>query len=103
MFLQYRHRRIVQRKTFCWFYNWFHLTNNDYPRIFNSKGYKITYIKITRLVTVTKLPDDRVIYYMIPKGLAVQPQETERLSVLDECIRKGMKEAVHVHILYERD
>ena len=92
-------------KTFCWFHNWFHLTNNDYPRIFNSKAVQNYVYKDNPFShRVTKLPDDRVIYYMIPKGLVVQPQETrEDYLYWMSAFGKGMKEAVLMYIsLYER-
>ena len=63
-------------KTYCWFHNWFHLSNNDYPRIFNSKAVaRYVYEQNPFSHMVKKLPDDKVVYYMIPRGLVVQPQE----------------------------
>ena len=92
-------------KTYCWFHNWFHLTNNDYPRIFNSKAVAdYVYNGNPFSHRVKKLPEDRVINYMIPKGLDVQPQDKrEDYLFWMSAFGKGMKEAVLMYIsLYER-
>ena len=92
-------------KTYCWFHNWFHLAHDDYPRIFNSKAVaNYVYHDNPFSHRVTKLPDDKVIYYMIPKGLTVQPRENrDDYLFWMSAFGKGMKEAVLMYIsMFER-
>jgi glycosyltransferase involved in cell wall biosynthesis len=92
-------------KTFQWFHNWFFMTQNVVPRIFNSKAVRNYVMKDSPYSRITKpFPDDQVIYYMVPRGLKQKPQQNRGDYLFwMSAFGKGMKEAVLMYIsLYER-
>jgi len=92
-------------KTFLWFHNWFHLNSDDYPRIFNSKSIQnYAYHSNPTGRKVKILPEDRVIYYMVPKGLSQKPvKKRQDYLFWMSAFGKGLKEAVLTYIsMYER-
>ena len=92
-------------KTFQWFHNWFYMYQTIIPRIFNSKSIMNYVIKESPYSHMTTLlPDDQVIYYMVPKELKQKPQsKRDNYLFWMSAFGKGMKEAVLMYIsLYER-
>tara|TARA_Y100000004_G_scaffold76206_1_gene85724 strand:+ start:150 stop:1193 length:1044 start_codon:yes stop_codon:yes gene_type:complete len=92
-------------KTFQWFHNWFFMYQTLIPRIFNSKAIRNYVMKDNPYSHMTKpLPDDQVIYYMVPKNLNQKPQvKRDNYLFWMSSFGKGMKEAVLMYIsLYER-
>ena len=92
-------------KTFQWFHNWFYMYQTIIPRIFNSKSIMNYVIKESPYSHMTTLlPDDQVIYYMVPKELTQKPQsKRDNYLFWMSAFGKGMKEAVLMYIsLYER-
>jgi glycosyltransferase involved in cell wall biosynthesis len=95
------------QKIFQWFHNWFYMYQNIIPRIFNSKA-------VQRYVyegpnnpyssCINPLPDDQMIYYMVPKDMNQKPQKKrDNYLFWMSAFGKGMKEAVLMYIsLYER-
>ena len=92
-------------KTYQWFHNWFFMTQNIVPRIFNSKAVR-NYVMLDNPYSQHMMPfsEDKVIYYMIPKGLEQKPQKKrDKYLFWMSAFGKGMKEAVLMYIsLYER-
>ena len=92
-------------KTYQWYHNWFNMYQTVIPRIFNSKAVRDYVMKDNPYSHMSKpLADDRVIYYMVPKGLTQKPQpKRDKYLFWMSAFGKGMKEAVLMYIsLYER-
>lgn len=92
-------------RTYQWFHNWFFMAQNVVPRIFNSKAVRNYVMKDNPFSYHLKpFSEDRVIYYMIPKGLDQQPvKKRDNYLFWMSAFGKGMKEAVMMYIsLYER-
>ena len=95
----------TSEKTFQWFHNWFYMYQNVVPRIFNSKAIRhYVYDNHPYKHMTVPLPDDQVIYYMIPKEMNQAPQKKRgKYLFWMSAFAKGMKEAVLMYIsLYER-